>query len=167
MRRVAACLLFCSLPLIVSAQHGKTESPGVYTFSYKGDTWTGEIVAVEQDTREIMLQYTDKKGQTEKFTAKLVPEFKAFVKDHPEQKVSILNQGDKIIAYYVAIGQKYPVTDEHGKKKDIAATENLVFQAESFPQRITRNRFFLDRPPSNQCNQRTSYSVSGPTPGKH
>ena len=90
-----------------------------------------------------MLQYTDKKGQTEKFTAKLVPEFKAFVKDHPEQKVSILNQGDKIIAYYVAIGQKYPVTDEHGKQKISQPPKISSSKPRSFPQRITRNRFFL------------------------
>ncbi len=133
MRKVAPFLLFCSLASIVSAQHGKSEKGGLYTFPYKGDTWTGEIVATDQNTGEITLQYTDKKGQTEKFSAKLMPGFKAFVKDHREQKLSSVNQGDKIIAYYIAIGQKYPVTDEHGKKKDIAATENLVFEAEVIP----------------------------------
>src|SRR5271165_3834347 len=133
MRKLVAFLLFCSLPSTVSAQHGKSEKGGLYTFPYKGDTWTGEIVATDPNTHEITLQYTDKKGQTEQFTAKLMPGFKAFVKDHREQKVSSVNQGDKIIAYYIAIGQKYPVTDEHGKKKDIAATENLIFEAEVIP----------------------------------
>jgi hypothetical protein len=55
------------------------------------------------------------------------------VKDYKEQKVSSLNLGDKVVVYYIAIGQKYPVTDEHGKKKEIPATENMVFEAEVFP----------------------------------
>lgn len=133
MRKVAALLLLCSLPSVVFAQHGKSEKSGLYTFPYKGDTWTGEIVAIDSNAREITLQYTDKKQQTEKFSAKLLQGFKAYVKDHREQKVLSLNLGDKIIAYYIAIGQKYPVTDEHGKKKDIAASENLVFEAELIP----------------------------------
>ena len=135
MRNVAAFLLFCSLASTVSAQHGKSENGGVYPFPYKGDTWTGEIVAADPNTGEITLQYTDKKGQTESFTAKLMPGFRAYMKDHREQKVSNLNHGDKIIAYYVAIGEKYPITDEQGKRKDIAATENLVFEAEVIPQK--------------------------------
>ena len=133
MRNVSVILFLCSMACVVSAQHGKSEKGGLYNFPYKGDTWTGEIVATDPNTPGITLQYTDKKGQTENFTAKLMPGFKAFVKDHREQKVSSVNQGDKIIAYYIAIGQKYPVTDEHGKKKEIAATENLIFEAEVIP----------------------------------
>jgi hypothetical protein len=133
MRTVVASFFLLSLPLVVCAQHGKSEKGGLYTFPYKGDTWTGEIVAIDQDTHEISLQCTNKKGQTERFTAKLTPSFKASVKEHREQKVSSLNLGDKVVAYYVAIGQKYFVTDEHGKKKDIIATENLVFEAEVMP----------------------------------
>ncbi len=133
MRKVAAILLLCSFPWVASAQHGKTQKPGFYAFPYKGDIWTGEIVAFDPNTREVTLQYTDKKGETEKFTARLLSTFKAYGKDHPEQKVSSLNLGDKIIAYYIAIGQKYPVTDEQGKKHDVVATENLIFEAEVFP----------------------------------
>ena len=133
MAKALAILFLCSLPLTVSAQHGKSERSGLYTFPYKGDTWTGEIIATDPNSRQIKLQYTDKKGQTEEFTAKLLPLFKAYVKDHRDQKVSSLNLGDKIIAYYIAIGQKYPVTDEQGKKKDAVATENLIFEAEVIP----------------------------------
>ncbi len=139
MRKVAAFLFLCSLPWVVSAQHGKSERAELYNFPYKGDTWTGEIVAMDPKTREISLQYTDKKGGPEKFAARLLPSFKASVKDHPERKVSSLSLGDKVIACYIAIGQKYPVTDEHGKKKDIAATENLVFKAEIIPPKKDKN----------------------------
>jgi hypothetical protein len=133
MRRVGAFLCFCSFAFVVSAQHGKSEKGGLYTFPYNGDTWTGEIVAVDPSTRDISLQFTDKKGQTEKFTARLLPGLAPYVKDYKEQKVSSLNLGDKVVVYYIAIGQKYPVTDEHGKKKEIPATENMVFEAEVFP----------------------------------
>jgi hypothetical protein len=126
----AALLLFCSLPAVVFAQHGKLEKAGLYNFPYKGDTWTGEIVAAEPSTREITLQYVDKKGQAEKFIAKLLPTCEVLVQDHPERQVLRLNRRDKIIAYYIAIGQKYPIRDEQGKKKDVAASENLIFRAE-------------------------------------
>jgi hypothetical protein len=133
MRKIAAFLFLCALPCVASAQQGKSEKGGLYSFPYKGDTWTGEIVSTDPNTREISLQYTSKKGEAEKFTAKLLPGFKAYVKDHPEQKVSGVNLGDKIIAYYVAVGQKYPITDEQGKRKDIVATENMVFEVEVIP----------------------------------
>lgn len=133
MRKTAALLFLCSVPSVTFAQHGKSEKGGLYTFPYKGDTWTGEIVALDQNTRAISLQYTNKKGESEEFSARILQTFKAYVKDHREQKVSNLNLGDKVIVYYIAAGQKYPVTDEHGKKKDVAATENLVFEAELIP----------------------------------
>jgi hypothetical protein len=46
------------MPWVVSAQNGKSEKGGLYTFPYKGDTWTGEIVATDPNTREITLQYS-------------------------------------------------------------------------------------------------------------
>ncbi len=121
-------LVFC-----VFAQHGKSQKGGLYTFNYKGDTWTGEIVAFDPATREISLQYTDKKGQTEKFTAKLKPGAKATVKNRPEERIASLNSGDRIIAYYIATGQKYFVEDEKGKKKEVVATENIIFEIEVIP----------------------------------
>ena len=133
MRTVTILILLCAFGGGAPAQHAKSEKGGLYTFSYKGDTWTGEIAAIDQETRQITLQYADKKGQVEKFDAKLLPNFKVSVKDHPEQKVSSLNIGDKITLYYIAAGQKYPVTDNQGKKKEIVATENLVFEGELYP----------------------------------
>jgi hypothetical protein len=133
MRKVAVFLFLCSFSWGVPAQHGKSEKSGLYNFPYKGDIWTGEIVGSDPSNHQISLQYTDKKGGTENFSGKLLSTFKAYVKDHPEQKLSSLSLGDKITAYYIAIGQKYPITDEHGKMHDVIATENLIFEAEVFP----------------------------------
>src|SRR6185437_3131455 len=100
---------------------------------YKGDTWSGKILAIDVNAHTLSLEYTDKKGQSEEFTAKALPSFKVHVKDHPEQKVLRLHLGDTVIVYYIAIGQKYPVAVEHGKMKDVTATENLTFEAELIP----------------------------------
>jgi len=115
------------------AQHGKSQKGGLYNFNYKGDTWTGEIVAYDPATRQITLQYTDKKGQTENFTAKLKPGAKATVQDRPEERLASLNSGDRIIAKYIATGQKFFVEDEKGKIKEVAATENIIFEVEVIP----------------------------------
>jgi hypothetical protein len=138
MRKLATIMFLCSLPSTLSAQHGKAERGGLFTFPYHGDTWTGEIVDIDTNSGQITLQYTDKKDQTEKFVAKLTAGYKAYVMDHKEQKVSVLNPGDKIVAYYIAIGQKYPVKDAAGKKQDVAATENLIFQVEVVPPKKSK-----------------------------
>lgn len=133
MRVIGALVSALLLVSFAFAQHGKSQKGGLYTFNYKGDTWTGEIVAFDPATREIILQYTDKKGQTEKFTAKLKPGAKATVKDRPDEKLSSINSGDRIIAYYIAIGQKFFGEDEKGRKKEVVATENIIFELEVIP----------------------------------
>jgi hypothetical protein len=138
MRTIAAFLFFCSLPASAFAQHGKADKPGAFTFPYKGDTWTGEIVAVDPNTRIVTLQFTTRGGDTDEFSARLDAGYKAFVKDHPDQPVSSLRLGDKIIAYYVAIGQSYLAKDEKGNTHDAVATENLIFQVEVFPPKKSK-----------------------------
>lgn len=133
MPKTAAFLFLCLLPHVTFAQHGKAEKSGLYNFPYKGDTWTGKIVAIDTNAHTLSLEYIDKQGQSEEFTAKALPSFKVHVKDHPEQNVLRLHLGDTLVVYYIAIGQKYPVADEHGKKKDVAATANLTFEAELIP----------------------------------
>jgi hypothetical protein len=133
MRTMAMIFSLCLSSCAALAQQGKSERNALYTFAYKGDTWTGEIVSMDAGTREITLQYTSKKGETQKFTGKLLPGFKAYVHDHEDQRLSRVNIGDKIIAYYVAPGQKYPVNDEQGKPKSVVATENVIFEVEVIP----------------------------------
>jgi hypothetical protein len=128
-------ILALALASSASAQHGKTEESRLYNFPYKGDTWTGEIASLEQSDATLTLRYTDKKGQTQTFTGRFTSRLKAYIKGHPEQKVTRLNVGDRIIAYYIAPGQKYFILDEHGKRKDAVATENIVFEVAVFPRK--------------------------------
>lgn len=134
-RLTIAVLSLFSLATIAAAQHSKTEKGGLYNFPYKGDIWTGEIVAFDQDAHEITLEYVDKKGHAERFTGRVNPGARTFPKDKPGEKISSLSIGDRITAYYVAPGQKYFVSDEHGKRKEVKATENLIFQIEVLPQK--------------------------------
>jgi hypothetical protein len=128
---ILAVVLASSAP----AQHGKVEESRFYNFPYKGDTWTGEIASLGQADATLTLSYTGKNGQTQTFTGRFTSRVKAYVKGHPEQKVTRLNVGDRIIAYYIAPGQKYFILDEQAKKKDAVATENIVFEVAVFPKK--------------------------------
>jgi len=134
-RAIAACVCIVFLGGSALAQHGKSEKSGFYNFPYKGDTWAGEIVSFDQQARQITLQYTDKKGQTETFTGHVEAGTKATVKDQPDQRVHSLNVGDRIIAYYIAPGQKHMVLGENGKRTEETATENIVFDIEVLPKK--------------------------------
>lgn len=61
-----------------SAQHGTAEN-GYYPSGYQGDTWTGEVVAVNEQTHEITLTYA-KKGKAQTFVG--VPEDGYLVHEH-------------------------------------------------------------------------------------
>jgi len=140
MRLIVALLCALSVSLSGFAQHAKSQKSGLYNFPYKGDTWTGEIVGFNGDTREITLQYTDKKGRTETFTGRVKLGVKVNVKDKPDERNPSLNVGDRIIAYYIAPGQKYFILDDAGKKKEVAATENLIFEIELLPPKKDKNK---------------------------
>lgn len=126
--RILLCLVL--LASTGFAQHRKSTKGGLYNFPYKGDTWTGEIINLDSETREVTLQYTDKKGKTEIFKARVKAGVRLAFKDRPEEKVTSVNLGDRITAYYIAPGQKYFVQDERGKKKEVVADENLIFEIE-------------------------------------
>jgi hypothetical protein len=133
-------MLVLAVASSASAQHGKLEGSRFFNFPYKGDTWTGEITAFDQREATVTLTYTSKNGRTETFTGRLTSHVKAYVKGHPEEKVARLNVGDRIMAYYVAPGQKYFILDEHGKRKDVVATENLIFEVEVLPEKHVNKR---------------------------
>jgi hypothetical protein len=131
----AQVMLILAVASSASAQHGKLEGSRFFNFPYKGDTWTGEITSFDQREGTVTLTYTSKNGRTETFTGRFTSQVKAYVKGHPEQKVARLNVGDRIVAYYVAPGQKYLILDENGKKKNVVAAENIVFEVEVFPKK--------------------------------
>lgn len=85
---VALVLLWSGLLL---GQHGTAPS-GYYPFGYHGDTWTGELTAQNDTTREITLQYTNKKkNKVETFTGVLADNLKT---KHEDGSVHMLKPSD-------------------------------------------------------------------------
>jgi hypothetical protein len=84
------------------AQHG-TAGSGYYPIGFDGDTWTGEVSAVSDATREIILVYRDvKHNKTQKFVAELPPGYKVHPKDGEprELKPSDIPIGTRVVIYY-------------------------------------------------------------------
>jgi uncharacterized protein YdbL (DUF1318 family) len=88
-------------PRTTLAQRGTAES-GYWPMGYNGDTWTGEVVAVNDDTREVTLRYTKGK-KTQTFIGELVPGYKVRLKDGStrELRVSEIGLGRRIKVYYM------------------------------------------------------------------
>lgn len=74
------CLLIAVLALAnsASAQHGTAEN-GYYPSGYQGDTWTGQVISANEQTREITLTYS-KNGKSQTFVG--VPEDGYLVHEH-------------------------------------------------------------------------------------
>jgi hypothetical protein len=94
----AACILLAVAGLL-HAQHGEAGN-GYFPIGYARDTWTGEVSAVNDDTREITLVYNGA-GKTETFVGVLQQGTnKARLKDGSlaEVKVSLIHIGS-LFAY--------------------------------------------------------------------
>jgi len=95
-----------ALALLTSAsycQHG-TAPMGYYPLGYNGDTWTGEVTAVNKATREITLAHKDEKhGKTEIFTGAVQEGYKVNTVGRGEHEldVSEIPLGTKLIVYYI------------------------------------------------------------------
>jgi hypothetical protein len=74
---------------------------------YAGDTWTGEVSAVNDDNREITLFYKSSKA-TETFVGVLQQGYKVKLKDGSlgELKVSTIPTGTRLRVYYMARNRK-------------------------------------------------------------
>jgi hypothetical protein len=85
-----------------AAQHGTAPS-GYYQPNYFGDTWTGTVVSTNDQTREITLAYTTKKGKTETFTGVLQKDYKIRFKDGSvrQLKPSYIPVGTRLVVYYI------------------------------------------------------------------
>lgn len=114
---VLVLTLVCSA--IAVAQKGTAE-PGSYPMNYSGDTWTGEVTATNDDTREIFLTYR-KKDKEESFIGVLEQGYRVKMKDgsYHELKVSEIPVGTRIKVYYMRKDEKVG-----GEKKKI----NQIFQ---------------------------------------
>jgi len=86
----------------MEAQHG-TASSGYFPMNYAGDTWTGEVSAVDETKREITLVYKGKKGD-ETFVGVLQQGYQAKLKDGKttELKLGMIPLGTRLRVYYMA-----------------------------------------------------------------
>ena len=87
------------------AQHGTAES-GVYPLPYSGDTWTGEVTSINEDTREFTLTY--KKGKkTETFVGVLPKSYKVRMSDGSTDELKMADLvGKRFRAYYIVKSKK-------------------------------------------------------------
>jgi hypothetical protein len=109
MSKIAALLMvwqFVVCPSATTAQHGTAPS-GYYPPGFAGDMWTGEVIAVNDQTREITLAYR-KKDRTETFTGVLPEGYRAKLQGggFREVKVSEFPIGTLLRVYYMAKTRK-------------------------------------------------------------
>jgi len=107
------------------AQHGTAE-PDYYPSGFNGDTWTGEVTAVTEDTREFTLTYT--KGTDTKTFVGLLPQgYTVKMKDGRNHEVKMSELiGMRIKAYYITKKKK----DANGVKTET----HEVFQIKFLPK---------------------------------
>lgn len=101
---VSIALLFMCTGISM-AQHGTAESD-YYPTGYNGDTWTGEVTAVNEDTREFTLTY--KKGDKEQILIGVLPKgYTAKMKDGSYQEVKMAAlMGLRVKVYYITRTKK-------------------------------------------------------------
>ena len=101
-------LTFCLLLMVESlkAQHG-TASNGYFPMGYSGDTWTGEVSALDEAKREITLVYKGKKGD-ETFVGVLQQGYQVKLKDGKaaELKLGMIPLGTRLTVYYMTKNRK-------------------------------------------------------------
>jgi hypothetical protein len=127
MKAVAIALFALTILSVPAyAQHGEDqEGYGYYQPGYHGDTWTGEVTATNEATREITLTY--RKGQkTETFTGVLDKGYKTQMDDGTVKELEFyrFRIGMRLTVYYMAAERK-----EAGKK----IKYNRIFTLRSAP----------------------------------
>lgn len=118
-----ALLLLCTG--IAVAQHGTAE-PGYYPSGFNGDTWSGEVTAVTEDTREFTLTYT-KGTDTQTFVGILPKGYTVKMKDGRDYEITMPElMGMRLKAYYITKKKK----DANGVKTET----HEVFKIKFFPK---------------------------------
>jgi hypothetical protein len=111
-----ATLFFLQILLVlpVQAQHGQAEA-GYYPGAYLGDTWQGNVTAVNDDTHTITLTYT-KGSKTQTFDIRFAQGLAVNYSDGTSKaiKPSDIPIGAAAIAYYTPFSEKID-----GKKTDV------------------------------------------------
>lgn len=106
MRRYVLLAFFLFVSWGLQAQHG-TAANGYFPLGYAGDTWSGEVSAVNDASREITLVFNNSK-KIETFVGVLQQGYKVKLKDGSlaELKVSTIPIGTRLTVYYMAKGRK-------------------------------------------------------------
>ncbi|HEX8196078.1 MAG TPA: hypothetical protein VF571_07820 [Pyrinomonadaceae bacterium] len=116
-------LLFLSS--VSLAQKGTAE-PDYYPQGYGGETWSGEVTAINEDTREFTLTYRNG-DKTQTFVGVLQKGYKVKMKDGRDYEVKLADlKGMRLKAYYMTKSKK----DSSGTKVKI----NEVFRIKFLPK---------------------------------
>src|SRR5262245_28554817 len=115
-----ALILLCAG--ISIAQHGTAE-PDYYPAGFNGDTWTGEVTAASEDTREFTLTYT-KGTDTKTFVGILPKGYTVKMKDGRDYEVKMAElMGMRLKAYYITKKKK----DANGVKTETHEVFKIKF----------------------------------------
>lgn len=104
---LVACVPVLSIVAVsVQAQHGEAE-PGYYPNAYVGDTWQGNVTAVDDPAKTITLTYT-KGSKSQTFLIRLAPGLAVTYSDgtSKELKPSDIPIGAIAYAYYTNYSEK-------------------------------------------------------------
>ena len=90
----------------LEAQHG-TASSDYFPMGYPGDTWTGQVSAVDEAKKEITLTYKGQKGD-ETFVGVLQTGYQVKLKDGKvaELKLGMIPLGTRLRVYYMSKSRK-------------------------------------------------------------
>jgi hypothetical protein len=126
MKKLFAALAFLILFTGVSMAQKGTAEPDYYPQGYSGDTWTGEVTSINEDTREFTLTYT-KGDKSQTFVGVLPKGYKVQMKDGRDYEVTMADlMGKRIRAYYINKSKK----DANGVK----VKTNEVFKIKFLPK---------------------------------
>ena len=111
---VALAILTCNGVSV--AQKGTAESD-YYPMNYAGDTWTGEVTSLNEDTREFTLTYK-KKDKEETFVGVLPKGYTHKTEDGKDREVKMADlMGMRIKVYYITKTKK--VNDQKIKSNEV------------------------------------------------
>jgi hypothetical protein len=112
-------LLFVTIVISTGASLGQkgTAEPDYYPMNYAGDTWTGIVTAVNEDTREFTLTYK-KKDKEETFVGVLPKGYTHKIADGTDREIKMADlMGMRLRTYYMAKTKK--VNDQKIKYNDV------------------------------------------------
>jgi hypothetical protein len=136
MKKTSLMLLFILCYQVNTfGQHG-TAGNGYYPSDYHGDTFTGEVTAVDDSTREVTMKYVDtKRGKEETFVGFINEGYTLSFKDGTtrELKPSNLRVGGRFKVYYTT-----KTSQVEGRKVKV----NTIILIEGFPDATRRYWFF-------------------------